>query len=383
MKKKVGQLYGKPIVEGDVNIINDHEILLRKKDKDTLSLAKKTEQGIVTSYTPSLREDDIVSTTLGQTYVPIYDEDGDVSYMIGTDIWIEVLNSLQDVFSSIGNLYIYNDEISCNAPYGYLTAACYYLLNLDEFHSKEGSWDKEDIKKLILENISTAASRETDVAYVSTLECKHNVCWVWVSLPGVSYFKDGILTKNVSSDSSYIQFSPVTNIILKNNPQEVNNKNFKGEETKSLFKLLGSNSITTTPPEDIDESYVAIQTEYLLMHPLLNGLFTLGTLNGTDTIVIVKCLDLDLSDLRKMFHIPESRVIPSGKEGDYWIYPNQSASVIASESTQSLDDPMTTFKTMMLGHLKTRVAALEKELGIDDTDIDTEMPEEEGKAVVD
>lgn len=273
-------------------------------------------------------------------------------------------NSLQEAFCTLPTLFYDSDKVGKTIEDASLIEVTLNIF-LPEFNiSEENKWlDRDTIKNLLKDNLTFSESYLEKMPGVKTY-----ISFLSFTVPFAS-FKNGHLKEiSATTERYYVYTQSLTKACF-------SNVNYKGNNVEDKFEMAGYaanqvNNITT------DESYVVVMYPILFLCPLINGIFTLGTLAGTSDMVLINCIEMDTKFIREKLGLPESVVIPC-KEGEYIKYPNIYVpdEAVGMTDAVSIEDTLNENRQMILDRLKKQVASLEE-------DINTSTQEEK-KAVVD
>lgn len=342
-KKKVGILYGRPLIEGDVNYIKSPEILVRCENK-SITLAERGGRGMKSISDQSSAED-----RYGDIKLAI----NAVTYTVTIDSYSNP-KTLKEVFSFVPSV-MYDSSVGLDISEQGLIAGSVSLLSSLVYAMQDelsltpinvwiGTEDIPDkIKELKVQIIATKALNFKYLLPVWYIDVPYaafqngHLKGIWSSIQN-NYYGSNTL------QGSYIFYDT----------------NYKGEEVEDSFAIMGTmNNANVIIPVTPDENYIQAYRPYLIVSPLVDGLFTIAVHKETDTLVLVKCLDMDMSYYRNLLNIPESMVIPC-KEGEYIEYPNiQEATTDAIMTTDLPDtDSSNEKKEAMLKALEQMVESL-------------------------
>lgn len=299
--KKVGTLYGKPLVEGDPNLVRGSEILVNKEDKYiTLATRDKGDMKSLSDF----------SSMEGRFYnieVMYSSRNPENTRVIKTHYNPD---TLEKMFSNLP--YISYDSstggITCFIRYTFSSSKIFNYCTGSDYLGSTVWLDRQESKEKIKEFLNTLEPSQ----YTGYLYPINKLDGIRITMAFRNGHFKGIIF-NDTAHFSYQEFlsSPIgsSSVIFTND---------KGEETDDSFGIVGSKTNPSTLT--IDGSYVTGRP-LLLISPLVNGMFVLGTFKGSKDLVLMNCLELDMKHLREVLGIPESMVIPC-KEGEYIKYPN-------------------------------------------------------------
>ena len=174
-------------------------------------------------------------------------------------------------------------------------------------------------------------------------------------------FKNGCIQGAYITMPSTLQ---ITNYFIVSTTFNIVKTNKEGVEVQDTFYIAGTSSKESSI--DVDSSYIVITEPILFISPFVNALFTLAVKSDDNTLVLVNCLDINTSFLRKLYGISEYAVIPAPKEGEYI-----EASLFDTADTMELSSKEP--NSFLLGKLKSSLESL-----IENIEVNTET-----KAVVD
>ena len=298
-KKRVGTLYGHPLVEGDYNKVGKNEILVTRDNKK-IGLSSRDISGKLNPLIALNKEDVININTNTYNILQI-----DVSP-----------TSLESLFSGLPNCEIVFAE-GGEPSYingSYVMGTFGLPANIAVYGNMDGSYN-ENIGEKIIKDIFLKCfpPKIANKPFTSWLKFTPPYCWI----------KDGII-QFIRDDelwvTSYIGWYNNDAIL---EYQIYNMDTIQVDDAFGYFgKGISDNYSYNAPDEPLKG--VGVSGASFFIHPLLNGIFTIGVLRENPSeLLVIKCADLDFSEVRKKWGIPENRVIPSGKPGDYWHYPNQ------------------------------------------------------------
>lgn len=311
-KKKVGILYGRPLIEGDVNYIKPPEILV-KQENESITLAERGNRGMKSISDQSSAED----------------KWGDVRLIMSLDNSSVLLiidsyynpKTLKEIFCFLPTISAYTSE-SLNIDSVSYTATMFTWEMESVVVTPHYSWiGKEDTVNLFKKLTGIYATYKV-------LNFKGMLPLMYFRIPYAS-FSNGKLKGIYSTgkNKSLISIRGVSSSFY------FCHSNYKGEDTNDIFSIAGNTSKTTID-DAMDESYVVVENSLLVASPLVDGLFAIALHNKTGSLVLIKCLDVDMSYYREQLNIPKSMVI-SYKEGEYIEYPNiQEANTDAIMTTE-------------------------------------------------
>lgn len=353
-KEKIGKLYGRPLVEGDPNCINNKDILIKKED-NFITLAERKKGRLQTLSNVS---------TIGKDY-------GMFSLTIITvfnhyDIKVtSVYNpcTLKEAFFTLPNLIMVDSEGA--AVMDINISEFTQLLYVPEKSIDKDVWlDKETIKNLIKENMVDTTSELT----LEFLGLKYFTPIVCIQFPFAS-FKDGLLKEVGSTENSYrMEEGGVYDIYF-------SSINYKGDTVTDKFDIAGVEK-SKAMGKATDESYIVVKSPLLILSPLVNGVFVIGKLAGTtdmtSDMVLINCMQMDTKFMREMLGLPESVVIPC-KEGEYIKYPNIYTLNTKEKSLSSIEDTIKENKQVLLNILEKKVAQLKESINSASQETDTQQ----------
>lgn len=312
-KKRVGYLYGRPVIEGDENEINAHEILAKKED-GYITLAANNNGLKSISHISSAGENfgDLVlgmGITKNST-VYVYVE--------------EVLNptTLEDLFFFLKYNSLNGTTITPNnsMPLSYMIAETGGFPFLNSTITAENTWkDQAFIKQYIEDSFSSFSDctplspyHDIQIVPIFSISGGEALCYS---------FKKGILQGIWTKESQEFTILGIGSLGVGNKCSVVKT-NTKKVEVEDIFYIAGDTYVYSQGVIDTDESYIACNNPILFMSPFVNALFVLAVKADTNTPVLVNCMNINTKPLREVFGIPENRVIAAPKEGDYIEYPN-------------------------------------------------------------
>lgn len=340
-KKKVGNLYGRPLVEGDPNYIKNKEILVKKEGK-FVTLAERQRNELLTLSSISDTGENYGDIKIAMVLYPTEGLKIDIIYNPDT---------LHAVAKKVPTL-AYSSDYKCAEAFEYTIDSELFMLYFKDVEiAKDDKWfDRNILVNLIKDNVVSAYNYEVP-------GIKRLAPLIFFRVPFAS-FKDGILKgigttkENTKAGAKYPQ-----NICF-------SSANYKGDSVEDKFEIAGyvENEAMNVAT---DESYIVVKNSLMTFSPLVNGIFTIGTLAGTSDLVLINCMKMDLKFVREMLGLPESVVIPC-KEGEYIKYPNiynfEETSTRA-RNTNSMQDTLNENREMLLNILKKQVASLEAAIG--------------------
>lgn len=349
-KKKIGKLYGRPLVEGDPNCINNKDILIKKEDNFiTLAERKKGRLQTLSNVSTTGKNYGMFKLAMETSSVP--------SVVKVTSVYNPC--TLKEAFFTLSTLCMVDSE-SAIAVDEELSDSIEILYTSGARLDKDVWLDKETIKNLIKENMVDTASELTlefpGLKYFTPIIC--------ITFPFAS-FKDGLLKEVGSTKNSYrmeegwvydIYFSSI---------------NYKGDTVTDKFDIAGYEK-SKAMDKATDESYIVVTSPILILSPLVNGVFVIGKLAGTTDIVLINCMQMDTKFMREMLGLPESVIIPC-KEGEYIKYPNIYTPNTKEKSLSSIEDTIKENKQVLLNILEKKVAQLKESINSASQETDTQQ----------
>lgn len=339
-KKKVGNLYGRPLVEGDPNYIKGKEILVKKEDK-YITLAERKKIGLQTLSNVS---------TVGENYgIATFKSTG--TSMVAQAIYNP--SNIQEVFNPLPSLsYSIEDKQGVSIIRDILAELWGLLEHIPIIKiAEEAKWvDTDIIKSLIKDNMnfSYADTLSVDICGITVI-----APMIQIRLPYAAFENGHLMGVGTTTDSSTLEQIDFQDL-------HFSSINYKGDAVEDKFEIAGTTK-NTAMNVATDESYVVVKNAILLISPLINAAFTVGVLTGTSDLVLINCIKMDTSFMRKALRIPESAVI-SSKEGAYIKYPNiyvPEETNTRMRNSNSRNNSMNDVREMLLNVLKKQVASLE------------------------
>lgn len=354
-KKRVGTLYGKPVVEGPENELKAFEIIA-KKENDYITLAAKNKKG---GEIKSLS----TFSSIGENY-------GDCIMAVNQDIYFIktklVINpkTLKDVFCLD---FIRKSDDKATISFFIQSSLDVYLVDDSYLSADQSSWkDKDSIRQCLLNLCSSYNSDDVEHKYIfNNIRAVPLFFYISGQPEDTSIkfaFKNGCIQGAFANKGANMLIhnmfteSTISGIAVKTN--------YKGDEVQDTFHILGT-SVNTEVPY-MDSSHIALCRPILLISPFVNALFAVAIKSDDNTLVLVNCLDINTSFLRKLYGISEYAVIPAPKEGEYI-----EASLLDTADTMELSSKEP--NSFLLGKLKSSLESL-----IENIEVNTET-----KAVVD
>lgn len=310
------------MVEGDINCIKTPEILVKQENK-SITLAERGSRGMKSISDQSSVEDRY----------------GDIKISIDTGTYTITIDSysnpetLKEVFSFVPTV-MYDSSIGLDVieEQG--------LLGTNYTSISRIAWIKQDELALTPRNVWIGTEDIPDKIKglkVQTISTKalnfKNLLPVWYIYVPYAAFQNGHL-KGICSKNDNTYYGDHT----PNGSYIFYDTNYNGEEVEDSFAIIGrSNNVNVSTDVPTDENYIQAFQAFLIASPLVDGLFTIAVHKETDALVLVKCLDMDMSYYRNLLNIPESMVIPC-KEGEYIKYPNIQEATTDAIMTTDLPD---------------------------------------------
>lgn len=348
-KKKIGKLYGRPLVEGDPNCINNKDILIKKED-NFITLAERKKGRLQTLSNVS---------TIGEDYgmFRLAMETSSVPSVVKVT---SVYNpcTLKEAFSTLPTFCMVDSESATAVDED--ISEDIQLLYIVKSMGKDVWLDKETIKKIIKENMKSYTS-ELTLEFPGLKYFTPTIC---ISFPFAS-FKDGLLKEVcTTSSNSYIQSTFIDKVYF-------SNINYKGDIVTDKCNIAGG-VVNRVLNKATDESYIVVKSPLLILSPLVNGVFAIGKLAGTSDMVLINCMQMDTKFMREMLGLPESVVIPC-KEGEYIKYPNIYTPNTKEKSLSSIEDTIKENKQVLLNILEKKVAQLKESINSASQETDTQQ----------
>lgn len=297
--KKVGTLYGKPLVEGDPNLVRGSEILVNKEDK-YITLAARNKQGEISTVSN-------VSTVAKQfANVGLFMNATTMEYIVRSTY---TPTSLEEVFRPVPNIIYTNNSDTITFTIAEIAEVLSDLFGfINTLDLDVNVWtDRESLKEKIRESYILEGKPQSNHNNIPTA----GFATFWPAFIG---FKQGILqgASSIIGDEGGTRMVEVSSLSL-------NNSNSKGEKIEDTFDILGVGTPGNLPNITIDDSYILACKPLLFISPFVNGVFVLAALQGTTNLVLVNCMSMDTGFMREELGVPESMVIPC-KEGEYVKY---------------------------------------------------------------
>ena len=274
-KKKVGSLYGRPLVEGDPNYVKDREILVKKENK-FVTLAERKKGGLQT-----LSKACSTVENFGLIYSFQIDEDaGFPSSKLQTGIICNP-DTLEELFKFLPYIR-YNPKTNEAEPFLFSRYYVDSYIPYTQFREKSGShWKDKEYCQEILQDLVTLKLRPMENPIFTHFLCHPYIGTTWAC------FKNGVLQGIWDTSNIYLEPFEVSSIFFRG----CASCNCNGEKVEDTIEIASSMPDSTLKDVDnkpaTDETCLVCYGVPLILSPMVNGAFTIGKLSGTSTFVLV------------------------------------------------------------------------------------------------